>query len=72
LAFLVVTDFPVPPLTFFFVETMDINHSKEKNNREDDNENDCHRLVRPNLSKKIQRILNHTQNTALTMPTRRI
>lgn len=72
IGFLVVPDFPIPPLTFFFVETMDINHSKEKNNHEDDNENDCHWLTRPNLSKKIQRILNHTSNAALIMPTWRI
>jgi hypothetical protein len=55
-----VRDFPIPPLMFFFVVPMYINHGKEKNNNEDDNENDCHWLVRPNLSKKIQRILNHT------------
>ena len=55
---LVVRHFPIPPLVFFFVVTMYINHGKEKNNNEDDNENDCHWLVRPNLSKKNQRILN--------------
>jgi len=52
--FLVVGYFPVPPLDSFFVVTMDINHRQEKNNRKDDNRNDCHWLVRPNLGKKIQ------------------
>jgi hypothetical protein len=52
--FLVVRGFPIPSLVFSFVVTMYINHSKEKNNNEDDNENDCRWLVCPNLSKKIQ------------------
>jgi hypothetical protein len=54
IGFLVVKRFPIPPLVFSFVVTMYINHSKEKNNNEHDNENDCHWLVCHNVSKKIQ------------------
>jgi hypothetical protein len=46
--------FPIPPLVFFFVVTVYINHSKEKQNNEDNNENDCHWLALANLGKKIQ------------------